>query len=62
MKQLSLRSAIICAEGFSLFCDDDDVQYAKRGKKLIAAVLSYEVLQLEYLDRLDSHELWVASS
>jgi hypothetical protein len=30
--------------------------------KLIAAVLSYEVLQLEYLDRLDSHELWVASS
>jgi hypothetical protein len=42
--------------------DDDDVQYVKRGKKLIAAVLSYEVLQLEYLDRLDSRELWVASS
>jgi hypothetical protein len=63
MKQLSLRSAIICAEDFTLSCDaDDDVQYAKRGKKLIAAVLSYEVLQLEYLDRLDSHELWVASS
>jgi len=62
MKQLSLRSAIICADDFTLSCDDDDVQYSKRGKKLIAAVLSYEVLQLGYLDRLDSHELWVASS
>jgi hypothetical protein len=62
MKQLSLRSAIFCAEDLTLSCDDDDVQYSKRGKKLIAAVLPYEVLQLEYLDRLDSHELWVASS
>ncbi len=63
MKQLSLRSAIICAEDFTLLWWWSLVMMKMFSMpKLIAAVLSYEVLQLEYLDRLDSHELWVASS